>query len=82
MKIKLKWNENSVVAETNATESDVYKFIGSVLPDMKIPNTLIVETDQGDAVFNWPSTDRKKSFICRLPSISRVVGLFWEYRLK
>ena len=49
MKVKISWNENSYETNVNETESDLWKEAAQNLPNIPIPNQLLIETPFGDA---------------------------------
>lgn len=48
---KITWNEGSCTKQLPEDESGFYKEIGSLLPDMNVPNDLVVSCAFGDAYF-------------------------------
>lgn len=49
--VTAEWNEGSIRGEVEKTESALYHFIGELLPNLVIPNTLRVYTDIGRVEF-------------------------------
>lgn len=73
MIIKIKWNEDEVTKDVEATESAVWKCIGEILLCIKIPNTIFIHTIYGDAAL---SVRKRGSYIkdgIRRPSMFVMV---------
>ena len=49
MKVKISWNEDSYETDVNETESELWKEAAKNLPQIPIPNQLLIETPRGDA---------------------------------
>lgn len=51
MKLKISWNEDEKEVEVLETESDIFKAVGEILPEISIPNNIYVSCALGDAEF-------------------------------
>lgn len=52
MNLKISWNEDEKEVDVQETESDIFKAIGEILPDIAVPNSIYVSCALGDAEFH------------------------------